>query len=279
MTDNLQKSKLQKILVLLLNRIDSIKVLHKEVPHLEEAKKELEWMLKSEEIAPDVTIAFPSEKVLYQLDNLEQYLVNYQIPLPNQIGPYIISASGTSSSSDYVDHATEFHALFPEDKNVSKWSAYVVESYQQLRESQNRSKQVNLRLGKLNNRLKDFHSRAIDAVLSAAADVQSPIEGGELIRELLVSFKGELIRRCKSGRGTDYHRIANNLAVCSQATIDAIVNQVQVYDNLHHELAEIAKGRLEVHQNRLKVLLSNFEDHVLIITDSLDPEKTGIEFF
>jgi len=279
MSDNLQKSKLQNVLALIRNRLEAIKILNREAPRLEEAKEEIEWMLKSEELAPDITISYPSEKVLYQLDNIEQYLVNFHIPIIDQSGSSIISAAGTTSSSDYVGHAIEFRSRLPDDENVSKWSVFVVKSYNQLRESQNRSEQVNTRLGKLKKRLKDFHSRAIDAALVAAATVQSPIEGGELMRELLVSFKGELIRRCKSGRGKGYHRIAENLAVSSRATVDAIVNQQQVYDDLHPELSEIAKGRLYVDQYRLKELLSNLEDHILIITNSLDPEKVGVEFF
>jgi hypothetical protein len=278
MPDNLQKSKLLKVLALIRDRLDAIKILQKEVPHLEEAKEGIEWMLKSEEVAPEAITFFPSEKILGHLDNLEQYMVNSPLFIFDQGGPSIISASGTASSSDYVDHARGFLHRFPEDKEVSKWCAFVAEGYNQLRESQNRSDQVNIRLGKLNKRLKDLHKQAKDAVLIAVAKVQSPIEGGELMRELLVSFKGELIRRCKSGRGTDYSRIAENLAVASQATIDAIVSQQEVYDNLHHELSEIAKRRQDVHQYGLKELMSNLEDHLLIITDSLDPKKSGVEF-
>lgn len=246
MPDNLQKSKLQKVLALILDRLNAIKNLQKEVPHLEEAKEGIEWMLKSEEVAPEVTVVFPSEKLLGHLDNLEQYMVKYPLFIFDQGGPSIISASGTASTSDYVDHARGFSYRFPKDEEVSSWCTYVVEGYDQLRESQNRSNQVNLRLGKLNERLKDLHNQSKNAVLIATASVQSPIESGELLRELLVSFKGELIRRCISGKGSDYSRIAENLAVASQTTIDAIVNQQEIYDNLHPMMAAITLNRINV---------------------------------
>jgi hypothetical protein len=278
MPDNIQESKLRKVIDLIRERLNAIRSLQKEAPRLEEARDELEWMLNSEEHAPEVTITLPSENVLHRLSLLQQYLVDHKIVAADPMGPYIISASGITSSSDYAVHVTEIHRLFLQNTEVARWHDSVMNGYQQLRTSHNRSEKASSRLGQLDDRLLDLHSRATDAALSTSAGVQSPIESAELIRELLISFKGELIRRCKVGKGTKYQRIAQNLAIDSQATLEAIIDQQQNYDELHHELAGIAKNRLQVPQKRLKELLANFEDHVLIITNSIDPEKIGFEF-
>jgi hypothetical protein len=231
---------LHKVLDLITDRLNSISQLNKEVPKLEQAKEELEWILNSEENAPVITFEHPSERVLHNLENLTFYLSEYEITPPHPEGPYVVSASGTTTSSDYVVHVSKFVGMY-DDREVIGWHDSVLSGYEDLRTSQKRSEKSSLRLCQLDQRLQDLHRESINECLAISAEVKSPIEGAELLRELLVSFKGELIRRCRSGKGTRYDRIADNLAVNSKTTRDIISDEQENYDRIHHELSEIAK--------------------------------------
>jgi hypothetical protein len=278
MSENIHKSTLKRVISLIRDRIIKIQQLQKEIPRLEETKQDLEWILEEEEKAPQVTITHPSEEVLHQLSNLDSYLTQNPIIADEYIGPAVYSTSGTGTTSTYYLHVSRMPEWFPDNAEVSKWHEDVKEGYIVLREKQDRFTQANERLNKLNRRLTEMHERIRDVVLSTSAQTQSPIEGAEIIREILVSFKGDLIRRCKSGNGATYKRIAENLAVDTDPTREAIVDQQIVYDDLHSQLSEIAKSRVSIAPELLQQLLSRLDDHILIVTGATDPNKIGIQF-
>ena len=220
MPRNIHLEKIKEVLDIIVERLSSIGKLNKEVPKLEQAKEELEWMLESEQAAPEITFALPSEDVLENLNRLGIYLSDHRIPEPSSSGTAVISSTTTTSSSDYVSHVSLLSKSFIDVPEVVSWQDEVLTDYGNLRERQNRSDKTNKRLEQLDDRLMELHNNAINSCLSVSAEVGSPIESAELLRELLVCFKGELIRRCRSGRRTKYERIANNLAADSQTTYD-----------------------------------------------------------
>ena len=278
MPKNIHLPIIRKVLDLISKRLKAIKELNKEVPKLEQAKQELDWMLESEENAPEVTYDHPSERVLYNLENLTIYLSEHEITPPNPQGPFVISASGTTSSTDYIGHVSVVRGLFDGDRQVIGWHDSVQSGYEDLRTRQRRSEKASSRLEQLDQRLQELHGAAIEECLSISANVKSPIEGAEILRELLVSFKGELIRRCSSGKGTKYSRISDSLAVSSKTTQDIITDQQVNYDRLHHALSEIAKKRKPAGGTLMRRLLEDLEDHVLVVTSAIDPSKIGFEF-
>lgn len=167
---------------------------------------------------------------------------------------------------------------YNQSNDVENWASEVWGERDKLRAKQDRSEEASRRLGLLSEKLPELHELATNASLEAAARVSTPVEGAESLRELLVQFKGELIRLCKQGSGTKYSRIADNLAF-DDPILDGMVRSGQEdYDSLHSELAEIAKHRVEASIDRLRELLGLLEDHVLVITTSLDPDKTGLNF-
>lgn len=278
MPGNIHINKIREVLDLIVERLASIGKLNKEAPKLEQAKEELEWMLESEQAAPEITFVHPSEDVLENLNSLGIYLSDHRIPGPPSSGTAVISTASISSSSDYANHVSSIGQTFVGVPEVITWQSDVLSGYGILRDRQNRSDKTNKRLEQLDGRLSELHNNAKSSCFSVSAEVVSPIESAELLRELLNGFKGSLIRRCQLGRGTKYGRIADNLAVDTQTTHDAICDQQTTYDRLHSDLSEIAKSRKEIKGFEIKSYLEDLEDHVLIVTSAIDPLMIGFEF-
>lgn len=233
-------------------------------------------MQNSEETSPALPQIEPSDDLINYLSFLENHLIENDISSSNNLGIQLVTTSGSAASSDYMFNAQLTRKYYPEDVELSIWVDDIFENYQELREKTKRSEKVNFRLAVINERLKDLHSRAIESAKLVSANVKSPIECAGLLRELIDGFKGELIRVCKTGKGSSFIRISNNLALQGQTHISNITDQDKVYNQLHHELSEIVKDRIRIGEKRMDELLSLVEDHILNTTNSLDPEKSGI---
>lgn len=277
MAKGLQRKKIEQVRNKVRKRLETIAKLQKEVPPLKKAEEELDWMLHAEENAPKIAGLHLSENLLQKLSTFDTYLTKYLIPKPSYDSDAFINSSGTASSSDYINNVYKIRDSFASDNEVLSWAIKVSDSYFDLRVRQARTQMVSSRLGQLDNRLMNLHKRAIDACLSASAGLTSPVEGAALLRELLDSFKGELIRRCKEGKGANYQRIADNLAFDKLGSM--ISDQQEVYNSLHSELSGILKSRAAVQPSRIQELLTLTEDHISVVIIVLDPEKIGFEFY
>lgn len=277
MAKGLQRKKIEKVRNKVSKRLETIAKLQKEIPSLKKAEEELDWMLRAEENAPPIVNIHLSENLLQRLNTFDIYLTKYSIPKPSYDSDAFINSSGTASSSDYINNVYQIRDSFTNDEGVLSWAIKVSDSYFDLRVKQARTEMVSSRLGQLNNRLMNLHKSAIDACLSTSAGSTSPVEGAALLRELLDSFKGELIRRCKKGKGATYQRIADNLAFDKLRSM--ISDQQEEYDNLHSELSGILKSRTVIQPSRIRELLTLTEDHISVVILVLDPEKIGFEFY
>lgn len=275
MDENLHLEKIKKAREKLVERLRVLAELNRQVPVLKMVLDELNWLYESEESAPKKTNSHVSESLLYNLSNLDDYLIKNALPIPKPFENPYFTVSTTSSSSDYEVHVLKLGETYSEDEDITTWAKNVSEKRRDLKNLQNRREIVSVRLAKLSSNLSEAHKKAVAATLTASSNIQSPAEAQ---RELLVQFKGELIRRSRNGAGKKYSRIADNLIYEAQELKSIVIDQQSLYDSLHAELSEIAKTRSVPGSGRLDATLVSLEDHVFIITTSLDPEKTGISF-
>ncbi len=175
-------------------------------------------------------------------------------------------------------HVYKVGSAYPRNREVNLWTAYVESERSKLKTRQERRKFISKRLQQLSQKLYDLHRKAVDGTLKFVGGVQAPIEAAEAQRELLVQFKGELLRLCKIGKGNNYKRIAENIIYQQDEIIRIVIEQQEVYDALHGELAEIAKERSHPRKERMEGLLISLEDHIYVLLVSLDPDKTRIPF-
>ncbi len=275
MPNDLQKSVIIQVLDKIRERLDAIAKLQYEAPELKQVEEDLKWMLECEEKAPEITTMHPSESLIEKLGEFDHYLNQYAIPQPKYGFASYISTAGTVSSTDYIQHVYALRESFSNDNKIQDWAIKASDSYLALRKDQIRTTVANVRLGQLDTKLSVLHKRGVNACLSASSGIQTPVEGAALVRELLDSFKGELIRRCKEGKKSSYQS-ADNLAL--EILKPIVVGQQAVYDEIHHELSEIVKSRIVVPQSRVRELLALVEDHIFAVTISLDPNKLGFDF-
>jgi hypothetical protein len=232
----------------------------------------------SEKSAPEVTKQHPSEGFMHRLSRLDVYLDDHEIPDPGESILAMVPASSLSSSTDYLSHVDRMELMYQKEAVVQAWSEKVRREREKLRGKQARSEQVFSRLTQLSLRLGELHEEAVAITLKVSAAVQSPVEAAEVQRELLVQFKGDMIQRCRQGKGTKYSRIATNLAYDDESIQEIVIDEQSVYDSLHSELSEIAKMRKVPKSERLELTLGLLEDHILVISSSLDPFKLGFSF-
>jgi hypothetical protein len=262
----------------LKQRIDRIGEYHQELPMLQRALEDLDFMISAQEAAPDEAGSRIPETLLAHLEDMTEILEEDQLPPTNPVLIRAVSPSATGTSSNYLMYVDGVSAAYPRVNAVSDWASAVRGDSQKLRERHRRRRTVQSRLSTLDVTLAQLHNNAVEAALTAASGVVPPVESAEAIRELLVRFKGELIRRCQTGQGTKYRRIAQNLAFDPLHSYNIIFDQQEAYDVLHHELSEIAKGRKPVSPDRTAYLLGLVEDHIEIVTAAADPEKIGVHF-
>jgi len=262
----------------LKQRIDRIGDYHRELPRLQRALEDLDFMLSAQERAPAEATTKVPESLLAHLEDINELLAENEPPPTSPILGRVLSSSATGTSSNYSIYVDGIDSAYPRVNSVAKWASSVRHESEKLRQKHDRRRIVQARLSALDGALGQLHNGAVEATAVAASGVVPPIESAEAIRELLVRFKGELIRRCRAGNGTKYRRIAQNMALDPLHSYNIIFQQQEAYDLLHHELSEIAKGRKSAEPSRMGHLLGLVEDHVEITTAAADPEKIGVRF-
>lgn len=249
------------------------------VPSMQHAKDELDWMAESIHDAPSVVNFATNETLRDSLATSQNTLGSLlSIPEPPRFLEPIVTTSGSSTALSYRQFVDQVPLHHSDNREVINWANLTRVKGEALRNSQNRSKEVHGRLNMLSPGLCELHEQAQRATLTSGAAVASPIEAASIQRSLLVEFKGVLINKCKTGTGTKYARISENLAVESDLTKTAVTRGQGNYDALHDELSEISKSKRLVTGERIRELLAQLEDHIWIITNALDPDKIGVSF-
>ncbi|MCK4821778.1 hypothetical protein KA005_38785 [bacterium] len=277
MAKNIQAKKMREVLGQVEERINTIGKLNHEIPKLEQSKGNLEWMLNAEFASPEITHVHPSEDVMQGLEDLGGYLASSRILPPDPYRERVYSTTSSGTSIDYIDHVNHMVETFPDNREVVDWHNITIAKYSDLREKKSTSDIVNRRLAQLNPRLAELHNQAKTEVYSVKAEIKSPIETAGILRELLDQFKGELLNR-SAGKGNKYERISNNLVVGLDITKRIVIEQQMIYDDIHHDLSEIVKSRVEVDGDQLVKYIERIEDHIELVTSSIDPDKIGFEF-
>jgi hypothetical protein len=162
---------------------------------------------------------------------------------------------------------------------VTRWAGVTVTMGDEIQAKINKSDIVRHRLTLLRGDLPDLHKNATDLCLKAQATSDiSPIGAAMALNRLLEQFKGALIDRCRGGDGTRYSRISDRLAANSALTTTVVTDGQITYDRVNLELVQIRKSMTPTNKDRVVEILHEIEDHIIIVTDALDPTKLGISF-
>jgi hypothetical protein len=253
---------------------------NKHIPGLQQTKENLRAIKTSIDKAPGVIGITPDEELSDYLEKAtEGAAMLGKIPRPQkQTGP-MINTTGSALAGVYIGYVNRVGSVFHDDPDISEWVRHTFVACDELREKQNRSETVHHRLMLLRPDLAVLHNDATNLVLKAKAESDSkPVGAAMALNRLMDQFKGALIDKCRGGKGTNYDRIADCLAANSSLTTTAIEDGQAKYDILSEETMRIRKNMQTSSGTRVVEILHEIEDHIIIITDALDPMKLGISF-
>jgi hypothetical protein len=253
---------------------------NKQLPAMQQTKINLDWVRSSMNDSPP-EIALTTDEVL--LDYLgkatEGAEIVASIPNPTPDLYPVVTTSGSIIPHVYNQFVKNVAYQFQGNPNVVEWAGITITFGEELQAKQNRSNIVHKRLSLLRADLAELHKEATDLCLKAQAEGDSkPVGATMTLNRLLEQFKGSLIDKCRGGSGTRYQRISEFLAANSALTKTVVADGQQIYDSLNNELVQIRK-RMEVSSgDRVVEILHEIEDHIIIVTDALDPIKLGVIF-
>lgn len=261
--------------------IDNIAEWNRQLPSMQQTKEQLRWMRDSIDSAPPELTNTTDE---YLLDYLEKSFagtaVIRSIPSPTLSLVPVVTTSGSVLPNVYNQYVRRVAYEYRASPDVTKWAGVTVTMGDEIQAKLNKSDVVQHRLTLLRPAdLPGLHKEATDLCLkSQATGDRNPIGAAMALNRLLEQFKGALIDKCRGGDGTRYSRISDRLAANSALTT-TVVNDGQItYDRINLELVQIRKSMTTTSKNRVVEILHEIEDHIIIITDALDPTKLGISF-
>lgn len=259
--------------------LDHIAKWNQLVPIIKQSAQMVELIDDSWSRAPTAVTGLTSEPLVDYLDkSVREASILATIPAPRLgLGP-VLNTAGSAPMAVYTSFVADIGARFQHDQTAVTWANETLHLGQRLEAVRNRSQNVHRRLVLLHADLGDLHDHAVNAVLAAQAGTQSPIEAAANLDRLLEQFKGNLLARCKTGKGTTYGRISDNLAADSPLTRTVVSDGQITYDTLNGELMGIRKSMQPSTGERVVELLRQVEEHIQLITDALDPNKVGVDF-
>jgi hypothetical protein len=275
------KARIQTLHGLFVTGIDRLAGWNKYIPNMQQTEQYLAWMDDSISRSPNGIQVTTDERLLDYLGKATQGAeVFLSIPEPSpDLFPFV-STSGSAVSSQYYNYVNEVAYRLHDDPQIAAWAGITITSGDNLILNRNRSETVHQRLIQLNPGLGDLHDQAVNATRAAQAQAQNPVEAAATQNRLLEQFKGALIARCRTtGKGTNYDRISANLAADSALTKTVVLDGQNTYNALNNELVEVRKSIKPSTGMRMEELLRLLEEHIIVITDALDPGKVGIVFF
>jgi len=260
--------------------ISNIADWYKILPEIQQTKESLEWIKSSIDKSPPEISPLVDENVLDYLDKATEGVeLLGSLPNPNSyIFPVIVSSGSALPSvySYYVKRTTE---VFSDNPSVTKWATETLEVGNQIQFNKNKSDLVKYRLRLIRVDLMSLYIESFDLCIKAKSLCDpKPVGAASTLTRLIEQFKGSLIDKCRFGDGTKYKRISDCLAADSKLTKTVVSDGQAFYDSSTKELLPIRKRMQLTCSNRLMEILHNFEDHVIVITDALDPSKLGISF-
>jgi hypothetical protein len=253
---------------------------NKIAPYVVESLKDQEWLENSINNEPQILHNHTNEtfrEIIEEGLNTIPGLLNLPEPSINIIP--LVSSSGSFPADIYYRYINEMVNIMPNDITVAEWSKETKDTYLELQQIKNTSRIVNSRLDKLGNKFVILHNDAIKYSNTSNAGLEDTIKAASAMRELIDQFKGYLIDKCRGGRGATYKRIAEFLGIDTSLTKLAIEGGQSSYDHIHNELDLIIHRRIEVKGYPIMLLLRELENHIKIITDAIDTNKFGINFF
>lgn len=253
--------------------------LNKLLPEIQKAIIVHDWLEKTINEEPEILASNIDENFESLVYASTQALADLNtIPDMSPYSSSDIIASGSAGTAVYNGYLLRNKEKFPSNIEIQLWSDEGIKRYELLEQNIKQSNVVRNRLEKLDSRLAELHSYAEKSTLSSVAGLEYSISSASVLRELLDQFKGFLLDKCRSGKGTTYLRISQNLSIDTPISRLAIETNQDVYDNLHKTLSEITHNRLVVEPNLMSSYFRQVEDHIKIITDNLDLSIIGINF-
>ena len=259
--------------------INQIAEWNKFIPSMQQTEENLRWIESSLNQSPFAISETTDEMLLDYLDKAIQGVAVFgSIPKPTLILHPVVNTSGSIIPSVYNQYVSRIETQLSNQPEVVEWAKNTIATGNSLREKQNRSDKVRKRLTQLRQDLGDLYGQAVNASLAAKANIKVSIEAAAILDRVIERFKGELIDRCRRGDKANYKRISDNLAANSELTRTAVEDGQTTYDQINIELMRIRKSMQPSSGERIMELLYLIEDHIIIITDALDPDKLGISF-
>lgn len=253
--------------------------LNKAVPNLHQASQILSWMDESMNNCPVDLGEFTDETLLYYLTEVRKgTIVLGSIPNITPELNSFVAISGSAVPPVYNRYVQKAACVYTANPDVAKWAGITITMGEEIRDKQNISDVVLHRLTLLNPELGQHYSDTAKATLSAKATEQGAVASAAMLDRVLERFKGELIGRCHRGDKATYKRISDNLAMDTDLARDIVTNGQTTYDYINIELMRIRKSMQSDDGNKVMELIHQIEDHIIEITDALDPTKLGISF-
>lgn len=278
MSDELKKEihELQEVYKTALTRIAD---LNKTVPNLHQASQILSWIDESINSCPADLGEITDETLLFYITEARKGTAALgSIPeVTPELNSYV-NISGSAVPPAYNRYVQKAAYAYSANPDVSKWAGITVTMGEEIRDRQNSFEVVLHRLTLLNPELGQHYSDTVKAALSAKSTEQGPVAAAAMLDRVIERFKGELIGRCHHGEKATYKRISENLAINTDLARDVVTNGQTIYDTINLELMRIRKSMLPDDGNRVMELIHQIEDHIIEITDALDPAKLGMSF-
>lgn len=249
------------------------------LPDIETTDEYLQVVEKSLDSSPQILKHTTDESVMDYLDySIQDSSAIAMIPKPTAVLKTVSSTAGSVIFSGYMGYVSKMQDKYPDNYEVKEWAGLTMLMGEELREKHHIADKARQRLGQLNPDLMALYDQAVEASLATKAGIQDSVKAAALLDRVLERFKGELLGRIKASVKPTYQSISDQLAANSNLTKTTVLEGQNTYDTLNNELMNVRKSMQLSSGERIIDLLHLIEDHIIVITNSLDPNRIGIIF-
>jgi hypothetical protein len=188
------------------------------------------------------------------------------------------NTAGSAVNGAFTNFLTHIKNSYFDNPVAQTWAVKGLEEGKQLSYVQDRSVTVGKRLAQIMPRHAHLYDRVVQETLIVKAVALDPEGAGAILDQIMTEFNGGLLRFCPSEKREAYQRIADHLASDFPSTKQIVRDGEGVYIQLTKDILAIRKSKPESALLKIEDLLRRFDDHVMTITNAIDPAKVGFTF-
>jgi ribosome-binding ATPase YchF (GTP1/OBG family) len=262
--------------VYLADWLSRAKDVQEAVPKVQQQLELAKWEEKTLSNVPKHASNILSNDIKLSLaEDLEA--VRRELPEIPQIKLVALDASvaTTSVTSTMIYNVTD-QARHSNDIQIYDWGIKCSEQYETLQSLLGREQEVRKLLKNLSPKLEDEFNSAVDEYRATLASTSKQANVGIALRNVIEHYKGEIMnlaRRYPNEQKLTWEEMANRIVNDFGFARQRFRQQGVKWDNLQQRLTKIAKGYIQLEENELRGVYTEFIDHLYIVLSLINKDN------